>query len=213
MQIFPRTMALVALAGLCTFPAGARQVASEPAFAPPRALSQQDRAAVRCSAAFALASGMAAQGQPVAEYATGSRGREYLVRTGARLTSLGWTREQVAALMQAAAGEVAGELAAVLPACRTLLDSELPAPAVPTGLQCVTLLRIAAAQAQDAGEAERLANVAEQLAAHERAAMIAAGATAAEADRRMAEARDALLNAGDGDGGHDLARCLDRPGE
>jgi hypothetical protein len=78
---------------------------------PPR-LSIEQQTLVRCSATFALVAGEQAKGDPVAlRYpALGERGREYFVRTAAKLTDeLAVPRETVMALLNAEAGKVQAE--------------------------------------------------------------------------------------------------------
>jgi hypothetical protein len=93
---------------LCTLAAPA------PAQELPR-LTIEQQTLVRCSATFALVAGEQAKGNPVAlRYpALGERGREYFVRTAARLTDeLGVPRETAAALLNREAGRVKAERAA-----------------------------------------------------------------------------------------------------
>jgi hypothetical protein len=75
-------------------------------------LTIEQQTLLRCSATFALVAGEQAKGDPVAlRYpALGERGREYFVRTAAKLTDeLGVPRETVMKLLSREAGRVQGE--------------------------------------------------------------------------------------------------------
>ncbi|WP_299308712.1 hypothetical protein [uncultured Croceicoccus sp.] len=149
----------------------------------------EDRAALRCAAAFALAAGAEARGEPVPGYAgIGERGREYLVRTGARLTAAGWSRADVAAAMRDAAGQVAGQLPQLAPACNALLDTEVPPVQMASRARCVASLQIAAA-ATTGAEAERLRARAAKL-----GETLRRDEGAETADRAIAAAREGMLN-------------------
>ena len=97
--------------------------------APPApALSQENRALLRCSAAFALVSQRQAGGDPVALRwpAMDIRGREFFVRSLARLMDqTGLDRGGVALLAQAEAKalQASGEADTVMPACLVMLES------------------------------------------------------------------------------------------
>lgn len=72
-------------------------------------LNLEQETAVRCSAAFAIISSEQARGTPLAAGwpPLGSRGREYFVRTGARLMDeTGATRPQVQALFARSAADL-----------------------------------------------------------------------------------------------------------
>ncbi len=82
-------------------------------------LTIEQQTLVRCSATFALVAGEQAKGDPAAlRYpALGERGREYFVRTAAKLTDdLGVPRETVMGLLSREAGRVQAERAAANPA-------------------------------------------------------------------------------------------------
>lgn len=82
-------------------------------------LTIEQQTLVRCSATFALIAGEQAKGDPAAlRYpALGERGREYFVRTAAKLTDdLGVPRETVMGLLSREAGRVQAERAAANPA-------------------------------------------------------------------------------------------------
>ena len=103
--------------------------------APDPALSAENRAAVRCSAVFAIVAGEQQRGAMQGYPPLGWRGREYMVLTGAALIDAGWNKEQVAAAMRDAAaslqaeaikdGDADGVLAKVMPPCLSLLDAEV----------------------------------------------------------------------------------------
>lgn len=78
-------------------------------------LTIEQQTLLRCSATFALVAGEQAKGDPAAlRYPTlGERGREYFVRSAAKLTDeLGVPRETVMALLNREAGRVKAERAA-----------------------------------------------------------------------------------------------------
>ena len=92
------------------------------------ALSLEQQTALRCSAAFAMvASGQARGETGMARYpALGARGREYMVRSSARLMDdAGLTREQIAVMLEAEvlALREEGRLEAIMPPCLAMLDA------------------------------------------------------------------------------------------
>ncbi|MDP4538366.1 hypothetical protein Q9K01_01825 [Qipengyuania sp. DY56-A-20] len=97
--------------------------------APAPALSLEQQSGLRCAAAFALiARGQAAGDAGALTYpALGKRGREFFVRTAARLIDeTGLDRDGVARLLSAEAGRLAqeeGALERTMPACLLLLES------------------------------------------------------------------------------------------
>ncbi|MDP5102356.1 MAG: hypothetical protein NWP98_00335 [Erythrobacter sp.] len=91
-------------------------------------LSQESRALLRCSAAFALVSRRQADGDPAALRwpVLEIRGREFFVRSLAQLMDkTGLDRGSVAMLAQAeaAALQTSGESDTVMPACLVMLES------------------------------------------------------------------------------------------
>lgn len=91
-------------------------------------LSLEQRSALRCAAAFALGAQAQREGQAVAQDwpPLGQRGREFFVRTAARLMDeLALPRETVAAMAmrEAEALQASGEVAQVMPTCLMLLDA------------------------------------------------------------------------------------------
>ncbi|MBS0481786.1 MAG: hypothetical protein JSR96_06450 [Proteobacteria bacterium] len=114
----------------------ATALAAQPAPDLPK-LDLEQETAVRCGAAFAIVSSEQARATPLGARwpALGTRGREFFVRTGARLMDeTGATRPQVQALFASAAGDLRADPAA-LPArldslrdpCMALLDLSIPA--------------------------------------------------------------------------------------
>lgn len=202
-------------------------------------LSVSDKAAVRCSAAFAILAGEQARGveSALAYPPLVDRGREYFVQTGARLTSAGWTREQVEVAMRAAVADLQAEamaardpsavMGAVVPPCLSLLDSAVPAmPAtaleVPTLVQCAALLQLSYEEVYAAeglsARAKDLKTLANVLASRHEKALAESGGTGAEAERALGMARDAMLveaSAPGGLGKYDVEACFDlaKPGE
>lgn len=93
---------------------------------PPKPLSMQQQAAIKCSAAFALGAQAQANGRNASWPALAARGREFFVRTSASIMDeTGRTRDQVAADLgvQARALSRPGELEAAMPPCLLLLDA------------------------------------------------------------------------------------------
>lgn len=100
-------------------------------------LSLEQETAVRCGAAFAIVSSEQARGSALAAKwpALGTRGREFFVRTGARLMDeTGATRPQVQALFARAAttlradsAALPGKLETLRTPCLGLLDLAIPA--------------------------------------------------------------------------------------
>lgn len=96
--------------------------------APPPALSQEDRALLRCAAAFAVVSNRQASGDANAQQwpALGTRGREFFVRAMAQLMdSGGRDRAGITTLVsgEAEAMVAKGEIDQVMPACLSMLEA------------------------------------------------------------------------------------------
>ena len=92
------------------------------------ALPADQQGAIRCSAAFALVAERQRQGDEAALVypPVGERGREFFVRTGARLMDeTGMTRDAVEARLRTQAGVILaeGSLDEIMPACLMLLDA------------------------------------------------------------------------------------------
>jgi hypothetical protein len=105
----------------------AAALALQPAAAPP-VLSQQDRALLRCAAAFAVVSNRQANGSTSAQQwpLLGTRGREFFVRAMAQLMDTsGFDRDGIAALVsdEAKAMVTKDEVDKVMPTCLTMLES------------------------------------------------------------------------------------------
>lgn len=109
----------------------ALQAAPVPAPAPaaaPIVLSQENRALLRCAAAFAVTANAQANGDPVAQQwpALGTRGREFFVRALAQLMdATGLDRAGIAqeASKEAQALTTTGDVAKVMPSCLIMLES------------------------------------------------------------------------------------------
>jgi hypothetical protein len=91
-------------------------------------LNLEDRTALRCAAAFAIVADGQAQGdkEALAYPAMGTRGREFFVRTSARvMDNTGIDRAAVAAVLQqeALALRSNGETRQIMPACLLLLGA------------------------------------------------------------------------------------------
>jgi hypothetical protein len=94
--------AAAALAVLATSAAQAGEASSGPAIEPQ--LNLEQKALLRCSAAFGIIAGEQQRGIESAQAypSLGERGREYFVRAGAQLMDdLGLTRDQIDAMMRA----------------------------------------------------------------------------------------------------------------
>ena len=92
----------------------------------PSPLSLQQNTALKCSAAFALGAAAQARGQGREWPALAERGREFLVRSSAKvMDETGWSRDLVALKLkeQATSLAVPGTLSATMPACLLLLDA------------------------------------------------------------------------------------------
>lgn len=105
------------------------QPAPQPAPQPePVPLSLENRTALRCAAAFAIVADGQARGnrEMQAHPALDQRGREFFVRTSARLMDdTGMDRAAVAAALQAQALELRdkNEIVQIMPACLLLLEA------------------------------------------------------------------------------------------
>lgn len=98
-------------------------IAQAPESAP---LTLQQASAIKCSAAFALVASAQARGEANQWPALVTRGREFFVRSSARIMDeTGWTRDQVATRLadQAKALADPASLAAAMPPCLLLLDA------------------------------------------------------------------------------------------
>jgi hypothetical protein len=105
----------------------AAALALQPAATPP-ALSQEDRALLRCAAAFAVVSNRQASGDTAAREwpALGTRGREFFVRAMAQLMDTsGFDRDGITALVssEAKAMVAKGEVDRIMPTCLTMLEA------------------------------------------------------------------------------------------
>ncbi|PKB14466.1 hypothetical protein B0I00_2055 [Novosphingobium kunmingense] len=112
-------------------------LAAQPAVTGPLpALTLEQETAVRCASAFAIVAAEQAKGGPsVANWpGLGARGREFFVRTGARLMDdTGASRPAVSALFARSAddlragGQLAARLEGLRQPCLALLDLTVPA--------------------------------------------------------------------------------------
>lgn len=103
--------------------------------APLPGLSLEQETALRCSSAFAIVASEQAKGAGVTGWPQlGARGREYFVRTGARLMDeTGATRPAISALFARSAtdlragGQLSSRLQSLRQPCLALLDLTIPA--------------------------------------------------------------------------------------
>ena len=101
-------------------------VAAQDTPRPEPSLSMEQRTALRCSAAFAIVSTLQARGEATEYPALGKRGREFFVRSAARIMDeAGLTRADLGAAMQGEALALSsdGALERTMPACLLLLDA------------------------------------------------------------------------------------------
>lgn len=102
--------------------------AADPPPASPAVLSQENRALLRCAAAFAVVSNGQANGEAGAQQwpALGTRGREFFVRVMAQLMDAsGVDRAGIAELAGAEARALSanGEIDKIMPSCLLMLES------------------------------------------------------------------------------------------
>ncbi|WP_054106968.1 hypothetical protein [Novosphingobium sp. AAP83] len=194
-------------------------------------LSEDHRAALRCAAAFAIVATVQSGGESLAGWPPLSvRGKRFFADAGvAVMREAGIDRAavrdliagEVRALQTAAEPDAA--LAALAKPCTVRLDAAV-SPLVTPGLrQCAAIMTLAYdeiyAREGLSAAARDLKTLASVLSAREREALIAAGKTGGEADRAMAETREAIAaEAGDGKGGidkYEVAHCytLAKPDE
>lgn len=216
--------------GVALAPAGAQ--APDPAAAP--LLTADHRAALRCAAVFAIVATEQRNGvrEALAFPPLAFRGKRYFAQTAMDvMAQANISREAVrdlmtaeaAALQKTATADPAAMPQAQMAACLPRLDRAVPPLATPNLGQCAAIFAMAYDEVHAreglSPAARDLATLASVLASRQREALVAAGSTGDDADRRLAEARDAMrVEASDGEGGvdkYDIARCYDlaRPDE
>lgn len=217
-------MRFIAALAACGLTVSALTTAPLQAAAPPQ-LTQEHRAALRCSAAFAIVAseqsgGDALQGWPP----LASRGKVFFADTGERvMAEAALSREAVRDLIS---GEVRAlqtakdpdaALAALARPCVALLDAAVAPLIVPDLKQCAAILGLAYDEVHTreglSPAAQDLRTLASVLSAREREAVIATGRSGDEADRTLAQAREAMATeASDAKGGvgkYDISHCYD----
>lgn len=191
-------------------------------------LSTEDRAAVRCSAAFAIVAGeQQRRAASSAHYPPlGWRGREFMVVTGERLIAAGWSREQVTAAMTEAVadlqreakttGNAASVLDAVMPSCLTLLNAQVDQLIEPNLPQCAAILRLSYDEVQAleglSSPAKDLLTLATVLESRVRRELARQGRTEAEADVIVALEAESVAKVAAQPGGverFDIATCFE----
>ncbi|HUQ14135.1 MAG TPA: hypothetical protein VM055_07660 [Novosphingobium sp.] len=187
----------------------AQPLAAQPTPAPPR-LTPERQAALTCAAAFAIVASGQARGEQAALAfpSLAVRGREFFVRFGAAtIDATGASREAVRAMLEgevarfqreaAAGGDPDATVAAVMPACLTRLDAEVPPLPKPSLAQCAAMLALAYEEVHSreglSASARDLKTLAAVLESREREALTGEGITGDAADRRLAESHDAML--------------------
>lgn len=188
-------------------------------------LTADARTDLRCAAAFAVVATEQASGEaPTGWPPLASRGRRFFVDTGTRvMADAGLTREavrgviaaEVGALQSAASPDAA--LEALAKPCVARLDASVPPLIVPDLNQCAAILTLAAdelhAREGMTPATQDLRTLASVLTSREREALIARGRTGDEADRTVAQAREAMAVEADDDKGgidkYDVAHCYE----
>lgn len=191
----------------------------------PPQMSVQAREDLRCAAAFAIVAleqsgGDALEGWPPLAV----RGKTFFADAGERAMKEGaLTREQVRDLIgtQVQALQTAPDpdkaLSALAGPCLARLDATVPPLVIPTLKQCAAILGLAYAEVHAregmSTSARDLKTLESVLSSREREAIIASGKSGDEADRVLAEARDAMAaEASDGKAGvnkYDIAHCYE----
>ena len=188
-------------------------------------LSLEQRGALRCAAAFAIVAGEQARGEAsaLAYPPLAARGKAFFVATGARVMDAAQIDRaqlqaalagEVAALQRQAivAGKPQATLAAVMPACLTMLARVVPPLTVPTLPQCAAIMTLAADEVERrerlSGPVMDLRTLQGVLGERARAALSGEGKPAYEVDRIMTETREALAVPGAADA-YDIAVCYD----
>lgn len=225
MPLLLRVTALLARVALLPLTVGfVPAQAGAQALAAPQ-LTAQGRDDLRCAAAFAIVAleqsgGDALEGWPPLAV----RGKTFFADTGERAMKEGaLTREQVrdliAAQVQAlqTAPDPDKALSALAKPCLARLDATVPPLVAPTLKQCAAILGLAYSEVHAregmSTSAQDLKTLESVLSSREREAIIAAGGSGDDADRTLAEAREAMAaEAADGKGGvdkYDIARCYE----
>lgn len=194
-------------------------------------LTDDHRAALRCAAAFAIVATAQSNGEALAGWPPLTvRGKRYFADTGlAVMKDAGLGRDAVRDLIAAdvralqGAADPDAALAALAKPCGARLDATVPPLATPDLKQCAAIMALAYedlyAREGLSPAARDIRTLASVLASREREALIAQGGTGDEADRTLAQAREAMVaEAGDGKGGidkYEIAHCyeLARPTE
>jgi len=215
---------LAVLSFLALVPAAAAQPADLPAPDLSR-LTDDHRAGLRCAAAFAIVATEQAGGDALAGWPPLTvRGRQFFTDTGvAVMKDAALDRDTVRDLIAAdvrtlqTTADPDAALAALAQPCLARLDAAVPPLATPDLKQCAVILTLAYdelhAREGMTPAARDLKTLASVLSAREREALIAQGKTGDEADRALAQTRDAIIaEASDGKGGidkYEIAHCYE----
>ncbi|MBB4614456.1 hypothetical protein [Novosphingobium taihuense] len=189
------------------------------------ALSAQTHEDLRCSAAFALVSLEQSSGEMLAGWPQlAVRGKRFFADSGEAAMKEGQlSREQVRELIavEVRALQTASDpdkaLADLAKPCVARLDAKVAPLAMPNLSQCAAIFGIAYDEVHGregmSPAAQDLRTLASVLAAREREALIAAGGTGDDADRKLSEARTAMGGtAADGTAEvdrYEIAHCYD----
>jgi hypothetical protein len=194
-------------------------------------LDAEQKAALTCSAVFAIVASDQARGEEGAlRYPPLKvRGREYFVRFGAQtIDKTGASREAVKVLLEseverlqklaAAVGDPRGTLAKAMAPCLPRLDAIVPPLAKPTLAQCAAILTLAyeevyAREGLNGAEAKDLKILSSVVESRQRKALLAQGLSGDRIDRAIAEEHDRMvkevLASGPGVEKYDLQVCYD----
>lgn len=190
-----------------------------------RRLTDDHRAALRCAAAFAIVATEQGGGDAPAGWPSLMvRGKRFFADTGVVvMNDAGLDRETVRDLIAAdvrslqSAPDPDAALSALTKPCLVRLDSAVPPLATPDLKQCAAILTLAYdelhAREGMTPAARDLKTLASVLSAREREALIAQGKSSDDADRALAQGRDAMMaETGDGKGGidkYEIAHCYE----
>lgn len=188
-------------------------------------LTADARTDLRCAAAFAVVATEQASGEaPTGWPPLASRGRRFFVDTGTRvMADAGMTREAVRGVIAAEVGALQSAanpdaaLEALAKPCVSRLDASVSPLIVPDLNQCAAILTLAADELHVregmTPATQDLRTLASVLTSRERQALIARGRTGDEADRTVAQAREAMAVEADDDKGgidkYDVAHCYE----
>lgn len=218
-------VSLLALVSTAQAQVQAQAQAAAPAAPDLSRLGDDHRAALRCAAAFAIVATGQAGGDALAGWPPLSvRGKRYFADTGeAVMKETGLGREAVRDLLAAevravqTASDPDAALSALAKPCVARLDTAIPPLLTPNLRQCAAIMALAYdelhAREGMTAAARDLKTLASVLSVREREALIASGRSGDDADRTLAQTREAMAaEAVDGKGGidkYEIAHCYE----